>query len=502
MKRIKIFAITLAIMITGLIAIGVAGGSGDINWGHAGAVTAFLPLAFVKKLKDKGVYDKLDADTKAFIDTLDTELAEAFKEARTGLMDEKTFTSRLEAEVAKIKQLPEGFDEAVLKKMKDDLEAEITGFIEFQKEYNAERGNGPQVSKSLEQAIMDACEEKEVKEQIKFILDNNGKQNGPLRIQLKGFHLKDAVTIMDSNTILAAGSASHYSLTSNTGLISAIRKRILTYLQNVMVGKLDIRKPYAMWIEELDEQGTPIFIAEGAAKTQLSVRYEEREKKAKKIAVYSKVTTEFLRYLPQLVSYVQNNLMKRMDIKTEDQLFTGDDTGENLKGIKNYATQFDGGKGVANGTGLVGLVHNPTYSDVVRAVALQVQNSYGTPTTLWVSTDAMGFMDTQKASDSGVYMLPPFRSADGTLVAGMRLIPTTALAGTGIDFIGGDTSVINVSFLESPTIQIGLDGNDFTNNKKTILLEQELVQFVSANDTQVLIKGTFQAAQSLISTGS
>jgi hypothetical protein len=48
------------------------------------------------------------------------------------------------------------------------------------------------------------------------------------------------------------------------------------------------------------------------------------------------------------------------------------------------------------------------------------------------------------------------------------------------------------------TVQIGLDGNDFISNKKTILVEQELVQFVSANDTQVLVKGAFETAKTLL----
>jgi hypothetical protein len=52
------------------------------------------------------------------------------------------------------------------------------------------------------------------------------------------------------------------------------------------------------------------------------------------------------------------------------------------------------------------------------------------------------------------------------------------------------------------TMQIGLDGNDFTNNVKTILVEQRLVQFVSANDTQVLVKGTFAVAKGVIDSGS
>jgi hypothetical protein len=57
------------------------------------------------------------------------------------------------------------------------------------------------------------------------------------------------------------------------------------------------------------------------------------------------------------------------------------------------------------------------------------------------------------------------------------------------DFIGGDLSVINVGFTGNMTVQIEMSGDDFINNLKTVLVEQELVQFVSANDTQVLVKG-------------
>jgi hypothetical protein len=55
-------------------------------------------------------------------------------------------------------------------------------------------------------------------------------------------------------------------------------------------------------------------------------------------------------------------------------------------------------------------------------------------------------------------------------------------------------TVLNVLFREQLTIQIGLDGNDFINNKKTILAESRLVQFASANDTPCLVKGVFEDA--------
>lgn len=408
------------------------------------------------------------------------------------------------AALAKIETLTKGLIEQETKSkfaIIDELRKELTelkgtelkeAVIKLEKELKAlsEKGTEKVVSKTFVTALQNALEEK--KSEIDEIVANGGKMKGPLMLEIKA-----AVTMEMANTIEAVGSASHYSLTSNTGIISILRKRIMTYFQGVSIGGLSIDRPYAMWIEELDEQGSPIFIGEGDAKTKLSVRYEEREKKARKIAVYGKVTTEMLKYLPQLISHIQNNLVRRMDIKTEDQLFNGDDTGDNLKGLIPYSTAFDGGVGTAGGPGLVGLVPAANEYDVIRAVALQVYNSYGTPSRIYILPDVLALMQVSKDSE-GRYLLPPFTSADGKTIAGVELLPTNALVGTGYDFVGGDLSVVNVSFLEQSNIQIGLDGNDFTNNMKTILVEQQLVQFVSANDTQVLVKGDMATAKALL----
>lgn len=341
-------------------------------------------------------------------------------------------------------------------------------------------------TKSFAEALKDAYNEKG--EEIKGILERGGKQNGPLVLNVKA-----AVTMGDYNTIEAAGSASHYSLTTNTGIISKIRSRILKYLQNVNVGRVAVERPYAMWIEELDEQGTPIFIGEGDAKTQLSVRYEEREKKARKIGVYGKVTTEMLRYLPQLISYIQGNLVKRMDLKTEDQLFAGDDTGNNLAGIDGYATAFAAG----------GALHTIAYAnefDVLNAIATQVELAYGVSSHVFVNPRTMQKMKSIK-STTGEPLYKEYMDILGSgdmVVAGQKIVSTPAVAEGS--FVGGDLSVVHVGFTDNASIQIGLDGNDFTNNKKTILVEQELVQFVSANDTQCLVKGTFAAAAFALSS--
>ncbi len=342
-------------------------------------------------------------------------------------------------------------------------------------------------AKSFRESIYDAIAEK--KNEINDILNKGGKQSGPLVL-----NIKSPVTVGLYNTVEAEGSVSHYSITSDTGIVSAIRKRILTYLQNVSVGALSVDKPYAMWIEELDEQGDPIFLGEGDEKPIASVRYEEREAKAKKIAVYGKVTTEMLRYANRLVNYMQNNLAKRLEIKTENQLFNGDGNGDNLIGLLSKSSAFTGGS-------LAGTLPADSANnfDVIRAVALQVFEAHGNASVIFIRPGELAAMELSKGDDNH-YVLPPFATADGTTVSGVRLVETTALNSTSFDFVGGDMSVVNVEFLLGLTVQIGLDGNDFINNKKTVLLEQELVQFVSANDTQVLVKGTFSAAKLILET--
>ncbi len=329
---------------------------------------------------------------------------------------------------------------------------------------------------NFDQALKEAVESNET---FKAVAEG-GKQSAPI-----SFEVKAAVTMGLDTTVEAVGSESQITITRNSGIVSTLRKRILKYLTGgVSVGSL-VGQNKVMWVEELDEQGAPIFIGEGDTKTQLSVRYEERDKKARKIGVHGKVTTEMMRNLPSFINYIKNNLARRVDIKTEDQLFAGNDTGDNLAGLSGYATAFTGGS-------LAGTLANPSVADVFRAIALQIEEAFGVGTAVYVRPSVLAQMDTAKTTD-GVYQLPPFRSANGNIVAGMTLISSNGIP-AGLDFIGGDLSVVNVLFSDNMSIQIGLDGNDFINNKKTILVEQELVQFVSANDTQVLVKGTIATA--------
>lgn len=331
---------------------------------------------------------------------------------------------------------------------------------------------------SFNEALKAAIDEKA--EEIKSILANGGKQNAPLV-----FEVKSAVDMSTVNTI-GAGTT-QVSLTEDTGIISPIRKRAEKYLANVSVGSISGNR--AMWIEETDEQGNPIFIAEGSGKTKLSVLYVEKTAQVKKIAVYGKVTTEMLADLPQLISYIQNNLVKRLGVKVEDQLLTGDNLGDNLNGLETVASAFAAGA-AAN------TIAYANEWDVLNAVATQVEIANGIPNVVFVHPRTLQAMKAAKDQD-GSPLWKKYQDGNGEIiVSGMRVVSTTAI--TEGNFVGGDGSVANVLFREELNVQIGLDGNDFINNKKTILVESRLTQFVSANDVPVVVKGDFATAKAAL----
>lgn len=313
----------------------------------------------------------------------------------------------------------------------------------------------------------------------------NGEADRPLKIEVET--VVEKVTIGEDNTIGAG--ATQVTLTENTNIISAIRKRELRYLANVSEGT--IGNKYALWIEEHTEAGGPAFIGEGVAKPESSVLYQEITRPVKKVAAHTKVTTELLADLPQLVSFIQNNLLKRLDIETEDELFNGDGLGDNLTGSITEAVAFTGGS-------LAASVDDANEADVIEAVALQAEEAFHMPNAIFVHPSIVSKIKTLKSASDGHYLFPDYRNDQTSPINGMRVIPTLGLAAD--EFLGGDLTVINVLFRSQLGIQIGLDGNDFTENKQTMLAEKRLVQFISANDVNGVITGTFTAAKLALET--
>ncbi len=300
--------------------------------------------------------------------------------------------------------------------------------------------------------------------------------------------LKYPETVTEDNTIL--DGSTFQSLTQNTGIVSSIRRRITRYLENVSVGNITSR--FALWFEEVASDGKPYFIHEKETKVKAGFKIVEKTEPVKKVAVRGKMSMEWMQDLPQFLAYFKNKLSKQMDIETEDQLFngTGGTGSDEPLGIMANAVAFTGGS-------LAGEVALPNVADVIRALVLQVTEALGIANAVFVHPSVLAKLDVMKTTE-GLYIRPSW--ANGTLVAGIRVIETMALSAD--EFVGGDLTVMNVLFREGMTVRIGETGDDFQENKKSILLEQRLVQFISANDYAQIVKGNWSTAIPLIEVGS
>lgn len=328
------------------------------------------------------------------------------------------------------------------------------------------------------------------KEIMRLKNEPNARLKAPLAFEI---NTKEVGAVSLASTIANQNSSGQVTISEFTGIVSPIRQRILTYLSNVSVGA--IGSQYAVWVEEYDEEGTPVFIGEGIEKTALDVQYKEQRAKVEKIGVHMKVTMELLEDAAYLASYIQSNGVKRVETVIENQLFTGNGTSPQLQGLLGKATTFTGGS-------MAGGVESATNWDVIHGIIAQVRAANGVVNGVFVETGQYHLMLSEKDGDKQ-YILPAgvtFDAQGGLNAWGVRIIPTNALTGTSANFVGGDLSVINVRLRSGLQVAIGESGDDFIDNLKTVRIEQRLVQFISANDTQVLVKGTFAAAKAILET--
>jgi hypothetical protein len=83
-------------------------------------------------------------------------------------------------------------------------------------------------------------------------------------------------------------------------------------------------------------------------------------------------------------------------------------------------------------------------------------------------------------------------------LAGIPIIPTT-LVGVGT-YLMGDFRKAYLYEKEAVNVNIGLDGNDWTTNFRTIIAEWRGATVLQNNDRTAFIKGTFATAKAALET--
>lgn len=247
---------------------------------------------------------------------------------------------------------------------------------------------------------------------------------------------------------------------------------------------------YIAWAEQKNaDPGVAGMVAEGALKPQTDFDIVEATAKVEKIAVWIKVSKEALADIKFLQGEINTELRELVALKLDEQILSGDGTSPNLRGILTVAPTF------AAVSTMALLVPTPNRFDVMVAAVAQIAAANFVADTIVVNPADYYAMQLVKDAE-GRYLLPPFSSADGMTIAGLRVVANNGVAvGT---FLVGDFKKATLAIREDVNIQIGYVNDDFIRNLVTILAEMRAVLYVKSNWLNAFVKGTFAAAQTAL----
>ncbi|EPJ8860610.1 phage major capsid protein, partial [Acinetobacter baumannii] len=201
-------------------------------------------------------------------------------------------------------------------------------------------------------------------------------------------------------------------------------------------------------------------VAEGANKPESGITFEDKDAKAVVIAHWLKVTTQMLSDAPALQSFIDNILRHGLDIKLEKQILAGDGTNGNMLGLIPQATAY---------APPAGAPATPNMFDVLRFAMLQVVLADDFANGHVLNPIDWALMETQKDANGNYIIGNPQSQAVPTLW-GLPVVQTAAMD-AGKFLTGAFNTAAQYFERWGAAVQIGMQGDDFTSNKRTLLAE-------------------------------
>lgn len=231
------------------------------------------------------------------------------------------------------------------------------------------------------------------------------------------------------------------------------------------------------YVQKKNRDGGAAVTAEGAAKSQADFDLVESTATVKKVTAYIKVSKEMLDDIDFIAGEINGELKTLVDLEVDEELLGG----ANLTGLADIAVAFDAGT-------FAGTVDQANKMDVLRVAIAQIAAAHMMPNFILMHPNDVASMDLVKTTD-GVYVIPPFRSANGMVLKATPIVENTGVtAGT---YYVGDFTKLNVKVRERFVLSIGHDSDDFIKNLVTILGETRLVSYFKDNYSGAFVTGTF-----------
>ena len=390
-------------------------------------------------------------------------------EARVKSLEDEKGTAKFEALSEEVKSLKESKIESLENALKMQgivIEKIKSGELSGSK-VNAIEGT---VEKALTENADNFKKSKEGRHDFNFELDIKTVGDMTFAANLSGGNMPQAQRLEGINDI-AEREAKIYSL----------------------VPKLTTSGNTIDWVYETAQEGAAAGTAEGVAKNQIDNNFVVTSVSLLKQTAYFKVSTEMLDDVSFMAGWLRNKLITRLLLRIDSQVLVGGGTGTDLNGIYTQATTWAAGNfalAVDNA--------NDVDSLVVAINNIRNANHNGALTIVMHPEDVTALKLVKLSATDKRYVDRLMQVGSTMRLDGIPIVETTAMAaGT---FLVGEMSKALVAEKGSIMVEVGLDGNDFTKNMRTILGEARLEVIIENNDLTAFVKGTFATTNAALET--
>jgi len=426
--------------------------------------------------------DGLSGDTLKLFEELEKRIQE-----NPDAIDKTKLEKELEVRMKQVKSI-EGIDETAIAQLKEMLGADEKGIRSILKKIGDEvqtmkmKGNGPAQGLSVRSQVEAWMTTN--KTQIEKVLSGESRDLPTLSIRAAVSPMLPASTISDTVTLNAADVI-------RMGQPVFDVRRVKPTLWD-LIAKGSTKLLTFPWVNKKRpaDTGSADFIAPGVAKPGISFTLEVEQSAPKKIGVSMKMATELLTDVDGFTSYVQAELKYDLDKKVNSILMsTQAATGTYPAGLRNFSVGY-----TLSGISVV----NPSISDALRAVVTQLRVNF-IDEAIIMAINPIDLANMEMTKDKNdQYVLPPFVSSNGQVVAGATLVEdNNVTVGNVFAFAPG---ALKTLIYEAFFIKWGLENDDLTKNLITVIGETRFHQFHSENDAQAFVYDDFADIRSQIAS--
>lgn len=292
------------------------------------------------------------------------------------------------------------------------------------------------------------------------------------------FEIKAAGTMLESTNV-SGGNVPVEQRIPGLNLIATRQLRLMD-----LFAKGAASSNIISWVYQANRDGAAGGTEEGATKNQVDFDLVVASQAVVKRTAFIKVSTEMLDDIDFIQSEINNELMRLLMLDVESTSYSGNGTAPNMNGIRTVATAF------AAGT-FAGTVDNANEADVLTVAMNQIAlANQEAPNAILMNPSDITKLKLYKVSATDRRYVDRLIFIGSTLTLdGVPMIATTLVtAGT---YLVGNFNMSTLYQKEAVTINMGLDGNDWTKNLRTIIAEWRGALVTKNNSRNAFVKGTF-----------